>query len=105
MSNENWVCFDCHETKRRQAHCPNCDKEMVCIGMKIAVPPKRDEQAWVALRKTLGKRRRDDEQKTFDEAVRRRHDLEQEVERLEAMPANPGRTKTIHRLRKQLLSV
>ena len=75
---------------------------MVCIGMKIAVPPKRDEKAWVALREMLGKRRRDDEQKAFEELVRRRHDLEQEIKRLEAMPANPGRTKTIRQLRKQL---
>jgi hypothetical protein len=75
---------------------------MVCIDTKIAIPPKRDEKAWVALRKELGERRRDYEQKSFEESVRRRHDLEQEIERLQALPTNEGRAKTIRMLRKRL---
>jgi len=75
---------------------------MVCIGVGIAIPPKRDEKAWDALRKMIGERRRANEQREFEELVRQKHDLEQQIERLESLPTNPGRTKTIRQLRKQL---
>lgn len=35
--------------------------------------------------------------------VRRVHDLEQEIERLQSMPSNEGRSKTIDHLAKQLV--
>jgi hypothetical protein len=75
---------------------------MVCIGVGIAIPSKRDEKAWAAIRKMLGERRRANEQREFEELVRRKHDLEQQIERLKSLPANLGRTKTIRQLRKEL---
>ena len=75
---------------------------MVHIGTKIPVPPRRDEKAWLALRNHIGQQHRDYAQAMYEGSVRRQHDLEQEIERLEAMPANPGRTKAIGLLRKAL---
>lgn len=75
---------------------------MVCIGMKIAVPPKRNEKAWIVLRKEIGRRRRDTQERVFTESVRRKHDLEQEIERLKALPANEGRKRAIRQLQKEL---
>ena len=102
MSNANWVCFECREAKRQKSLCPQCETEMVCIGMKIAIPPKRNEKAWIALRKEIGRRRRDHDDRKYAQSVRRKHDLEQEIERLKALPANEGRKRTIRQLQKEL---
>jgi hypothetical protein len=72
------------------------------LGYKIPVPPKRDENTWDALREQLNQERHDHQQQSLERAVRRRHDLEQEIERLESLPTNPGRQKAIRLLRKQL---
>lgn len=45
---------------------------------------------------------RANEQKEIENLVRRKHDLEQHIERLKSLPSDPGRTKTIRQLRKQL---
>lgn len=82
--------------------CSQCGTDMVYLGDKIEIPQKRDDQGWDSLREWLGQVRRNYEQATFKQWVRRRHDLEQEIERLASMPANPGRTKAISLLRKQL---
>jgi hypothetical protein len=78
---------------------------MVCIGTKIAVPPKRNQKAWLALRKNLGEWRREYAEQSAKALVRRRHKLEQEIERLEAMPANSGRDLSLRQLRKILDSL
>ena len=38
----------------------------------------------------------------YEQAVRRRHDLEQRIRELEARPDNPGRATLIRRLREEL---
>ena len=78
---------------------------MVCIGTKMAVSPKRNEKAWVALRKEIGRRRRDHEEREFAQSVRRRHDLEQEIEKLTSLPASQGRARRIRELRKNLSEI
>src|SRR4051812_5368885 len=102
MSNSNWVCFECHEARRQKSLCPQCGTEMVCIGMKIEIPAKRDETAWVAMRREIGERGRNLEETEFANSVRRKHDLEQEIEKLKALPTNQGRSRLIRQLQKTL---
>ena len=75
---------------------------MVCVGTKIAVPPKRNKKAWSLLREEIGRRRRDNEETVLAQFVRRKHDLEQEIEKLTSLPANEGRRRAIRQLKKEL---
>src|SRR5262245_21721270 len=103
MSNVNWVCFDCQESVRlANARCPKCGKAMVQLGKKIPIPPKRDKKAWGSLRKQIGEARRNLECRTIEDAVRRRHKLEQVIRKLEAMPSNEGRENSLSHFRKML---
>jgi hypothetical protein len=66
------------------------------------VPPKARAREWASLAEAFyGSRRRYllDQQKF---RVRRIHDIEREIARLELLPSNEGRTGAINRLRKQL---
>ena len=108
MGTAAWVCFDCRAAVRRSTAfagpvpCPTCAKACSYLGYKIPVPPKDKPRAWSALRNQLARERIQRELAADVAAVRARHDLEQEIARLEAMPANAGRTRTIQLLRRRL---
>ena len=108
MGTAAWVCFDCRTAVRRNTAfagdvpCPSCGKLSSYLGYKIPVPPKDKQREWSALRDQLAKERMQRELAADAAAVRSRHDLEQEIARLEAMPANEGRSKAIRLLRRQL---
>jgi len=108
MSKGTWACFDCREAVRRAAPpdlevtCAFCGRPCRYIGHKIPTPRKSAVKQWEALRQSLA----DEKHRAADERVRNgvrlRHDLEQEIARLEAKPSNPGLTKAIRLLRRQL---
>ena len=108
MGTAAWVCFDCRSAVRRntafhgEVPCPICGKECAYLGYKIPVPPKQKVREWSALREQLSREQIARELYEHETAVRRRHDLEQEIARLEALPANPGRARAAQLLRRQL---
>ena len=108
MGTAAWVCFNCRSAVRRntafrgQVPCSICGKECTYLGYKIPVPPKQKVREWSALREQLSRERLAREVQEHEMAVRRRHELEQEITRLEAMPANPGRMRAVQLLRRQL---
>lgn len=108
MSNRNWVCFNCRITNRkssrfnRQATCSQCGDKLKNIGYKIPVPPKSKPKLWQKLHEQLAFEAREFERNNFKSKVRKRHDLEQEIEKLKTLPFNRGRQSLIDRLEKQL---
>ncbi len=106
MSNSAWVCFECRLAVRRPSGheadvvCAGCRAKCVPIGLRIPVPPKRDVRAWKVLQDGLAEQSSAWDKSRQKEVVRRRHALEQEIVRLEAMPSNPGRARAIRDLRK-----
>jgi len=108
MGTAAWVCFDCRASVRRstgysgEVPCPNCGKLCAYLGYKIPVPPKGKARDWSTLRERLSRERRQQDLASDIAAVRNRHDLEQEIARLEAMPANEGRAQAIRLLRRRL---
>lgn len=108
MGTAAWVCFDCRAAVRRhtayvgEVPCPTCGKLCSYLGYRIPVPPKDKQREWSALRDQLARERMQRELAVDAAAVRDRHDLEQEIARLEAMPANEGRAKAIRLLRHRL---
>lgn len=108
MGNAAWVCFDCRTAVRRSTvhrgdvPCPQCNRLCDYLGYKIPVPPKSKARDWAALREQLAGERMQRDLMADVSAVRDRHALEQEIARLEALPANEGRRKAIGLLRRRL---
>lgn len=108
MSNCNWVCFSCRVTNRKssrfagEAICSDCGGELKNIGYKIPVPPKSKPKEWKKLQEQLASQAREFEREKFSSSVRSRHDLEQELEKLKALPFNDGRKSLIKQLEKRL---
>lgn len=108
MGTAAWVCFDCRVAVRRstafagEVPCPTCGKPCSYLGYKIPVPPKAKRREWSALHQQLARERSERHLAADEAAVRNKHDLEQEIARLEAMPANEGRAKAIQLLKRRL---
>ena len=108
MGTAAWVCFDCRAAVRRntafagEVPCPTCGKLCSYLGYKIPVPPKDKRREWSALHQQLVRERSERDLAADEAAIRNRHDLEQEIARLEAMPANEGRAKAIRLLKRRL---
>ena len=82
--------------------CPQCRQPAVFLGTKIKVPPKSKPARWTALREDYYSVQRELERRAYAVQVRRRHDLEQRIRDLSALPANDGRMSLIKRLRSEL---
>jgi len=108
VANSSWICFDCRLAVRRPTQfvgevvCPECGVGCWCLGYKIPVPPKRDARAWRQLQESQVAQQDAQVDAARQARVRSRHDLEQEIRRLEAMPSSPGRAKAIMVLRRRL---
>jgi hypothetical protein len=79
-----------------------CKRDCAYLGYKIPVPPRQKIREWSALREQLAREHIAREAQQDRQKIRSRHDLEQEIVRLEAMPANPGRNQAIGLLRRRL---
>jgi hypothetical protein len=108
MSNKKWVCCGCRVAVRRSQGddatvlCSECGKPCSNIGYKIPVPPKSKVREWERLREQLNQQKNETTLAKTQTLVRRKHELEREIVRLEAMPRNEGRTKAVKLLRKKL---
>ena len=109
MSNYAWVCFNCRVTVRRHGtaknvRCSTCALPCHCLGWQTPIPPKSKDKDWEALRENYFGLLRERALNSQVELVRHRHELEQEIRRLEAMPENTGRTSAIKKLKKELIA-
>ena len=108
MSNTTWVCFDCQLAVRRDLSAPDavyarCGSVCVDLGHRIPTPRKGDGKAWEQLRKTLQDQAIDRDYGQYQANIRRRHDIEKQIARLEALPECEGRRRHIRDLRKKLI--
>lgn len=108
MSNKKWVCFGCRIAVRRSQNddapvlCSECGNSCAYLGYKIPVPPKSKIREWEQLQTQINQKEKETTVARIKVLVRRKHDLEQEIARLEAMPRNEGRAKAVKLLRKKL---
>lgn len=107
MSNYVWVCFDCQSAVRRPAltrdvTCATCQKACVCLGAKIAIPPKSKSKLWESLRQGFYLARVERRTAAEKRRIRRIHNLEQKITRLDSLPENPGRARAVTELKHKL---
>jgi hypothetical protein len=79
--------------------CSQCRTDCYCLGRKIPVPPHDKVEAWRRLREGIRSTIADAAVRREREAVRRRHDIEQKIAKLEVLPDNPSRRALIAKLR------
>ena len=109
MSNTTWVCFECREAVRRPGSthtavlCPKCGQPCRNVGHRIRLPSKRAAKAWETLRASWQEQSIAEAECLHRYRVRQIHRIEQEIARLQTMPANEGRQKRIGLLRKRLV--
>ncbi len=82
--------------------CPHCGAETIDIGYRIPVPAKAAVKQWQSLQHSLAVARSEHALASEHAAIRRIHDLERELAKLEALPGNPGRQSLIRRLSREL---
>ncbi len=108
MGTAAWVCFNCRTAVRRntafaeEVPCPTCGKPCSYLGYKIPVPPKDKHREWDALHQQLARERSERDTAADKASVRNRHDLEQEIARLDGMPPSEGRGKLLRLLKRRL---
>jgi hypothetical protein len=107
MSKRNWVCFECRTVVRREPAtvrvvlCSTCSAPRVDLGYKIRIPPKSRVAEWGALREDFFAAERAARTDFERRRIRTRHELEQEISRLETLPQNPGRRRAVQLLKKR----
>ena len=108
MGTAAWVCFTCRAAVRRnttfagEVPCPTCGRPCSYLGYKIPVPPKHKRREWSALHQQLSRERFARDIAADEASVRNRHNLEQEIARLEVMLPNEGRAKAVQLLIRRL---
>src|SRR5262245_47332504 len=107
MSNHAWVCFSCHVAFRRSSgaanvRCSHCSKACEWLGAKTPIPPKSKAKAWEQLRIAYYRAKHRALLQQQRARVRRTHDLEQEIVRLEVKGPNHGRAAAIKQLKRRL---
>jgi hypothetical protein len=85
--------------------CPACAQPCERLGYKIPIPPKSRKKAWEELFTGFYNYRREELARARRLRVRRIHELEQQVARLEALPVVRGRTRTLSLLKRRLVAV
>jgi hypothetical protein len=110
MSNYAWVCFGCRTAARRpgsasDVKCRVCGSPCECIGYKTPIPPKTKVKAWDELCSEYYTARRTALIRESRSRVARRHSIEREISRLEALPSSKGRATAVVELRKKLQTI
>lgn len=110
MSNHHWVCFQCREAARRpgiadNVRCSGCGSTCVSLGTKVPAPPKSKLAVWKALETDYFARRRAWGALVRQRAVRKKHDIEREILKVEGLPDNEGRRSLLKQLKADLDSV
>ena len=72
------------------------------IGVKIPIPQKKDAKKWVELEQQVESEYKEQEVTSKKILVQKKHQLEKEIMKLEALPENPGRASLIKRLKSEL---
>jgi hypothetical protein len=107
-SNYNWVCFECRTTRRHPKMsdqiplCPDCGRECFCLGYKVEVPRREAVREWRQLREECWRRLHARQDHVQRSNVRRQHDLEKEITRMEALGENKDRERQINKLKEEL---
>lgn len=107
-SNHNYVCFECRTAIRHPkmaANAPSCRVcgiECFCLGYKVEIPKCDDLRSWRLLRDECNRRHAAAIDNMDVRAVRRQHDIEQEIRRLKEMPDNKDRNRQIRDLERAL---
>jgi hypothetical protein len=107
MSSYVWVCFGCRTASRRSPRLPNvrcrlCREPCECLGYKTRIPVRTKVKEWSDLCRSFYESRRALFLRKDRAKVRRTHDLEREISRLEEMTQNEGRSDAIKLMRKEL---
>lgn len=110
MSNYHWVCFDCREAVRRpgsetNVRCPACGKSCKNIGYKLRVRPKSEPKLWQELADLYALSGKHYLAQKKAGNVRRLHDLQHEIQRLQQLDANDGRLSLLKRLKAELAAL
>lgn len=85
--------------------CPACGCPCVNLGTKMPVPPKSKLAVWKTLEIDYFARRRAGGALVRQRAVRKKHDIEREILKIEGLPDNEGRRSLLKQLRADLDSV
>jgi hypothetical protein len=85
--------------------CPACGGPCISLGTKVPVPPKAKVPVWKALETDYFARRRAWGALVRQRAVRKKHDIEREILKLEGLPDNEGRRSLLKQLKADLDSV
>ena len=110
MSNHHWVCFPCRASVRRpgasrDVRCPSCGLQCNNLGYKVPVPPRAKVAVWKALETEYFARRRAFSAVSRYRSVRKKHDLEKEIRKIEALQDNEGRQSLLKQLKSELETV
>lgn len=109
-SNHNWVCFDCRTSRRHPKEsekvpiCRECEEECFCLGDKVEVTGHDAVRAWRKLRENCRNILHFHRDRSQRMRVRRKHEVEREIARLEGLDNHKDRARTILRLKEELQS-
>ena len=116
----NWVCFTCRLTQSRPTYrrvtyeqpetigmeghvtCSKCNEYMKFLGPSISVPQKNKDNEWKALEAEVLKFRINLQELNHKEKIKRKHNLEKEIQELKQREKNKDRTRKISKLEEQL---
>ena len=110
-SNYNWVCFSCRyhtraaKTSNKIPKCQECNRECFCLGYKVEIPKKNDTRSWKKLRIDCQKRHSKNQENMEVYLVKRKHELEKEIIRLEPRSENKDIKRLIKKLKDELESL
>jgi hypothetical protein len=82
--------------------CPHCRRACRFLGPSIAIPPKRESEAWRRLEAKIMKFRLDYAEWRKKATTRDKHDLEHRIRDLKNRPTSSGRAQLVKQLEKRL---